>query len=190
MRVIFLSLIVIGLCSCAPSSAPSAETIVEGTAKAVGETPEIPETRVIPNPAPEPAELNEDLPEEDLGIVVVGRIAGDDGAATLKLPSGKKLTYRRGDEIMSGVTLKAIDKNFVLIDVKGQETKLPVSKGWTPSNIPGGYNAHQPSRRGFSVKADGSVFDSTGKKFGHVNGNGDIIDTEGRVIGRVRPPSR
>ena len=189
MRVIFLSLIVIGLCSCAPSSAPSVEIIVEGTAKAVGETPEIPETRVIPNPAPEPAELNEDLPEEDLGIVVVGRIAGDDGAATLKLPSGKVVTYRRGDEIMSGVTLIAIDRNFVRINFNGQEKKLPVSKGWTPgktSRASGGFNAHQPSTVGLQVKADGTVIDSTGKLIGNVSATGEIIDPTGKVIGRVR----
>ena len=195
MRRIILSLILIGLSSCAPSLAPSVETMEEDAStpaldvvaqSETPERPEIPETPVSPKPPAESAELHDDLLEEDLGIVVVGRIAGDDGAATLKLPSGKVVTYRRGDEIMSGATLIAIDRNFVRINFNGQEKKLPVSKGWTPSNVPGGYNAHQPSRGGFSVKADGSVIDSTGKLIGNVSATGEIIDPTGKVIGRVR----
>ena len=193
MRVIFLSLIVIGLCSCAPSSAPSVETIDEDASTlgldvaAQSETPETPETPENPGTLVRPK--TPELAEEDLGIVVVGRIAGDDGAATLKRPSGKVVTYRRGDEIMSGVTLIAIDRNFVRINFNGQEKKLPVSKGWTPgktSRASGGFNAHQPSTVGLQVKADGTVIDSTGKLIGNVSATGEIIDPTGKVIGRVR----
>ena len=190
MRVIFLSLIVIGLCSCAPSSAPSVETIDEDASTlgldvaAQSETPETPE-----NPGTLVRPKTPELAEEDLGIVVVGRIAGDDGAATLKRPSGKVVTYRRGDEIMSGATLIAIDRNFVRINFNGQEKKLPVSKGWTPgktSRTSGGFNAHQPSIVGLQVKADGTVIDTSGNLIGNVSATGEIIDPTGKVIGRVR----
>ena len=197
MRRIILSLILIGLSSCAPSLAPSVKTMDEDAStpaldvvaqSETPERPEIPETPVSPKPPAESAELHDDLLEEHLGIVVVGRIAGDDGAATLKLPSGKVVTYRRGDEIMSGVTLITIDRNFVRIDFNGQEKKLPVSKGWTPgktSRTSGGFNAHQPSIVGLQVKADGTVIDTSGNLIGNVSATGEIIDLTGRVIGRI-----
>lgn len=164
---------------------------------------------LMPNvikPLGEQTHIEDETSEEALDIVVVGVFSGAKGTAIIRTSDNKETVYRIGDEIrtgelhadgmprdgmprdgmQSGVTLKSVGKNFIVIDIKGHMKRLPVSKGWTvqensapPANL---------STPGFKVNASGDVTNSKGVVIGRVNPKGDIVDLKGRLIGRVTQP--
>ena len=75
------------------------------------------------------AEAGEDAPETTLNLTLTGRTAGTNGTAILRTPDNKEGNYRLGDEIVSGVTLKAVNKDFIVLDVDGEIQRLTFAKG-------------------------------------------------------------
>ena len=70
------------------------------------------------------AEVGEDAPETTLNLTLTGRTAGSNGTAILRTPDNKEGNYRLDDEIIPGVTLKAVNKDFIVLDVDGQIQRL------------------------------------------------------------------
>jgi len=75
------------------------------------------------------AEVGEDAPETTLNLKLTGRTAGSNGTAILRTPDGKEGNYRLGDEIVPGVTLQAVNREFLVLDVDGQMQRLTFEKG-------------------------------------------------------------
>lgn len=73
-------------------------------------------------------EVGEDAPETTLNLKLTGRTAGSNGTAILRTPDGKEGNYRLGDEIVPGVTLEAVNKDFLALDVDGQMQRLTFEK--------------------------------------------------------------
>ena len=69
-------------------------------------------------------QFGEDAPETTLNLKLTGRTAGSNGTVILRTPDNKENNYRLGDEIVSGVTLQAVNKDFVVLDVDGQMQRL------------------------------------------------------------------
>lgn len=70
------------------------------------------------------AEVGEDAPETTLNLTLTGRTAGPNGTAILRTPDGKEGNYRLEDEIVPGVTLQAVNKAFIVLNVDGQIQRL------------------------------------------------------------------
>lgn len=68
--------------------------------------------------------LNEDVPETSLNLKMTGRISGQQGSAILRTSDNKEAVYKIGDEIISDVFLKAVNKDFVVLSVNGQLQRL------------------------------------------------------------------
>jgi general secretion pathway protein C len=62
-----------------------------------------------------PAAIGEDAPETTLNITLKGHRAGPNGSATIQTPDRQEKNYYIGDEIMSGVTLEAVNPGFAVI---------------------------------------------------------------------------
>ena len=75
------------------------------------------------------AEVGEDAPETTLNLKLTGRTAGSNGTAILRTADGKEGNYRLGDEIVPGVTLQAVNREFLVLDVDGQMQRLTFEKG-------------------------------------------------------------
>jgi general secretion pathway protein C len=66
-------------------------------------------------------------PETTLDLKVYGMRAdlkGDSSSAIIETPDNKQATYFVGDEIISGVTLKSVDIDFVILDRNGTSERL------------------------------------------------------------------
>ena len=74
-------------------------------------------------------EAGEDAPETTLYLTLTGRTAGTNGTAILRTPDNKESNYRLGDEIVSGVTLQAVNKDFIVLDVDGEMQRLTFERG-------------------------------------------------------------
>jgi len=74
-------------------------------------------------------EAGEDAPETTLNLTLTGRTAGTNGTAILRTPDNKESNYRLGDEIVSGVTLQAVNKDFIVLDVDGEMQRLTFERG-------------------------------------------------------------
>lgn len=75
------------------------------------------------------AEVGEDAPETTLNLTLTGRTAGPNGTAILRTPDNKESNYRLGDEVVTGVTLEAVNKDFIVLNVDGQIQRLTFERG-------------------------------------------------------------
>ena len=92
------------------------------------------------------AEVGEDAPETTLNLKLTGRTTAKSGGTIVIItPDNKTGNYRVGDEIVPGVTLKAVNKDFIVLDVDGQIQRLTfersddtglVKKTATDENMP------------------------------------------------------
>ena len=73
-------------------------------------------------------DIGEDAPETTLNLTLVGRRAGENGTAILVTPDRKQAVYRLGDEIINGVTLKAVNPDFIVLSLDGQLERLTFNK--------------------------------------------------------------
>jgi len=69
-------------------------------------------------------EIGQDAPETTLNLKLSGLRAGPEGSAILKTPDGKEGVFYLEDEIVTGVILKAVNKDFIVINVDGQVQRL------------------------------------------------------------------
>lgn len=74
-------------------------------------------------------QIGEDAPETTLKLKLTGRTAGPEGTAILRTPDNKENNYRLGDEIVDGVILQAVNKDFIVLDVDGQIQRLTFDRG-------------------------------------------------------------
>ena len=71
----------------------------------------------------------QDAPETTLKLTLTGRTTGPNGSAILRTPDNKEATYSLEDEIITDVFLKAVNKNFIVLDVDGQIQRLTFDRG-------------------------------------------------------------
>lgn len=71
-----------------------------------------------------PVDTGEDAPETTLKLKLTGLITGPNGSAHLRTPAGAEARYEIGEEIQSGVTLQAVNADFIVLDVEGQVQRL------------------------------------------------------------------
>ena len=76
--------------------------------------------------------LTSDAPETSLDLELKG--VATDGAASIALPGGTEQNFRIEDEIMNGVTLDDIGKDFVTLNVNGEIQKLSLERSQSTQN--------------------------------------------------------
>lgn len=69
----------------------------------------------------------ENAPETTLNLKLVGRITGQDGRAILQTPDGAQRGYAINEEIMSGVTLQAVNPDYIVIMQNGAPERLTIA---------------------------------------------------------------
>jgi len=119
------------------------------------------------------AALGEDAPETTLDLTLVGRRAGVNGTAILRLPTGKQKAFRIEDEILSGVTLEAVNVDFIVIAQDGRLERLTFERDErglqvTPESVPQDTVAQ---KAGVANVNEGAI---TNKKSPYLNSNGVI----------------
>lgn len=84
--------------------------------------------------------IGADVPETTLNLKTTGHIAGEKGSANIRTPDNKEAAYRIGDEVISDVFLKALHKDFIVLEVNGQLQRLTVDRekldGFTQKKTP------------------------------------------------------
>lgn len=73
-----------------------------------------------------PAEIVSDAPETSLNLTLKGSTT--ESSVIIDMPDGQQKNIRIGEEIMNGVTLQAIGKDFVTLDVNGETQKLTLER--------------------------------------------------------------
>lgn len=86
------------------------------------------------SPEAVPVEIGIDAPETSLNLTLVGRRAEPDpqselGSAIIQTPDGQQKPYYVGDEIIRGVTLKAVSEDFVTLSLDGKLERLSMENG-------------------------------------------------------------
>lgn len=76
--------------------------------------------------------LTSDAPETSLDLTLKG--VATDGAASIAMPGGAEKNFRIEDEIMNGVTLNDIGKDFVTLNVNGEIQKLSLERSQNAQN--------------------------------------------------------
>lgn len=76
------------------------------------------------NAANVPVDAGKDAPETTLNLKLLGRRAGPNGTAILKTPDNKQNVFSIGDEIISGVTLKSVTPEFIVLSLDGRLERL------------------------------------------------------------------
>lgn len=88
-----------------------------------------PFNRLVPAEPEALVEVGEGAPETTLNLKLTGRTAGANGTVILRTPDNKEGNYRLGDEIVAGVTLEAVNKDFIVLDVDGEMQRLTFERG-------------------------------------------------------------
>ena len=78
----------------------------------------------------------EDAPETTLNLKLLGRITGEGGSAILKTPDGSERGYGVGEEIMSGVTLEAVNADYIVISQNGALERLTIENRGGVMSVP------------------------------------------------------
>lgn len=68
--------------------------------------------------------IGEDAPETTLNLKLYGLRAGEGGSAILQTPDRVQGVYEIGDEIINGVTLKAVNSRYIVLSQNGQLERL------------------------------------------------------------------
>jgi len=69
-------------------------------------------------------EVGTDAPETTLNLKLFGRRVGPKGSAVLQTSDGTQKTYSIGDEIINGVTLKAVHLGYIVLSQGGRIERL------------------------------------------------------------------
>lgn len=65
-----------------------------------------------------------DAPETTLNLELKGLRAGSNGSAFIRTPDGNEDNFYIDDEVMSGVILRGVFPDYILLDVNGQRQRL------------------------------------------------------------------
>lgn len=71
-----------------------------------------------------PTAVGEDAPETTLSLTLFGRRAGPEGSAIIETPDRVQGVFRIGEEIIDGVTLKAVNPDFIVLSRGGTLERL------------------------------------------------------------------
>ncbi len=74
--------------------------------------------------APAPVDAGKDAPETTLNLKLLGRRAGPDGTAILQTPDNTQNVFSIGDEIISGVVLRSVTPDFIVLSLDGRLERL------------------------------------------------------------------
>lgn len=74
----------------------------------------------------EVAELRSDAPETTLNLSLQGSTT--QSSVIMEMPSGEQKNLRIGEDVMNGVSLRAIGKDFVTLDVNGEVQRLTLER--------------------------------------------------------------
>ncbi|MGB0907107.1 MAG: type II secretion system protein N [Maricaulaceae bacterium] len=97
--------------------------------------------------------VGQDAPETTLNLKLVGRRAGENGTAILQTADNKQRVYRIDEEIISGVVLKAVQTEYIIISQDGRLERLTLER-----DDAGGLQRKQASVQTHSIPAQmGSV---------------------------------
>jgi len=99
------------------------------------------------------SQVGEDAPETTLNLKLTGRTAGSNGTAIIRTPDNKEGNYRLDDEIVPGVTLQAVNKDFIVLDVDGQIQRLTFERSEDTGLIVKTADGDQAPKTTLSVKA-------------------------------------
>ena len=75
-------------------------------------------------PVDEVIEFGTDVPETTLNLKLFGRRAGKNGTAILETADRVQKVFKIGDEIMDGVTLKAVNPDYIVLSQGGRIERL------------------------------------------------------------------
>ena len=114
-----------------PVIAPSAVSVQPGQTRRYDFSSD-PFTKADVAPIEEEEILTSDAPETSLDLKLKG--VATDGAASIALPGGTEKNFRIEDEIMNGVTLDDIGKDFVTLNVNGEIQKLSLERSQSTQN--------------------------------------------------------
>lgn len=78
---------------------------------------------------PGAVDLGLDVPETSLNLKLTGLRSGEPGMALLQTSDGQQRTYAVGEEIISGVTLKAVHPTHIVLMQNGQAERLTFDRG-------------------------------------------------------------
>ena len=139
-----------------PAAAPiSAQFPAKGSAQSFTFTTD-PFNRAVAPEVEVIAVVGEDAPETTLNLKLTGRTTGPNGTAILQTPDNKEDTYRLNDEIVPGVILQAVNKDFIVLDVDGQIQRLTFERGEDTGLIVKTANSDAPKTL-VTVKAPGRM---------------------------------
>jgi|GEM_PF-886381 len=74
--------------------------------------------------APNEVSVGQDAPETSLSLKLYGRRAGATGSAIIETPDRVQGVFNIGDEIIDGVTLKAVNPEYVVLSRRGTLERL------------------------------------------------------------------
>ena len=114
-----------------PVIAPSAASVQLGQTRRYDFSSD-PFTKADVAPIEEEEILTSDAPETSLDLTLKG--VATDGAASIALRGGTEKNFRIEDEIMNGVTLDDIGKDFVTLNVNGEIQKLSLERSQSTQN--------------------------------------------------------
>ena len=77
--------------------------------------------------------IGEDAPETSLKIKLAGRTFGPSGGAILQTPDGKQARYAIGEEIVKGVILKAVYRDYIALEQNGRIERLTIERSGNQS---------------------------------------------------------
>jgi len=92
-------------------------------------------------------EIGTDAPETTLNLKLFGRRAGQDGSAILETADKSQKVFRIGDEIMNGVTLKAVHPDYIVLSQGGRIERLTFERDTQSALIA----ESQPSKEKFTT---------------------------------------
>lgn len=104
-------------------------------------------------------DLGQDAPETMLDLTLVGRRAGRNGMAILRLPDGKQKGFRIEDEILSGVILEAVNVEYIVISQDGRLERLTFEKSEVglKSTLPETESQTETSKQSISGQSNNAV---------------------------------
>ena len=144
-------------------------------------------------------EVGQDAPETSLNLKLTGRTtAKTRGSVIILTPDNKTGNYRVGDEIVSGVTLEAVNKDFVVLDVDGQIERLTFERGENTGLIQKTNENDEASKTKVRVNAPVRPLATTSTSIGASSNIGALFQQvslrrvmkDGRMIGYSVKPNR
>ena len=111
-------------------------------------------------------EIGTDAPETTLNLRLVGRRAGEDGSAILQTADKTQKVFRIGEDIMDGVTLKAVHADYIVLSQGGRIERLTFERdNTTLLTTPDEDDAAEDTRKDFATPIKSIPKNMTAERF-------------------------